>query len=63
MQNFTSLFLNPVQFAGGQRLLLVECCFLRDGPGFNFTRTSCIVCYHNIQIFEIDMFKCKFGFE
>jgi hypothetical protein len=56
MQHFTSFFLNSVQFAGGQRLLMVECCFCYGGPGFNFTRTSSIVFYQSIQICEIDRF-------
>ena len=34
-------------------LLLVEICFCHDNPVLNFPCTSCIICYHAIQIVEI----------
>ena len=42
-----------LMFAGEKSLLPVECCFCHVTPGFNFTRTSCIICYHATQTVEI----------
>ena len=33
--------------------LLVECCVCHGNPGFNFTCTSCSICYQATQIVEI----------
>jgi len=46
----SSLNLSP--FAD-ERGLLVECCFCNGNPGFNFTYTSCIICYHATHIVEM----------
>jgi len=34
----------------GEKNLLAKSCFCHDSPVFNFTCTSCIVCYHVAQI-------------
>jgi hypothetical protein len=34
-------------------IFVVECCFRHDNFGFNFTCTSCIICYYANQIVEI----------
>jgi len=40
--------LSPIYF--GKSALLVERCFCHYNPGFSFTCTSCIICYHVTQI-------------
>ena len=47
----SSLF--EVQFVHEKNLLLVECCFCNGSLWFDFTCTSCIICYHATQIVVI----------
>ena len=54
MQNFSS-FLRKFKSncLVGKNLLLVECCCCHGNPVFNFSSSSCTICYHAIQIVEI----------
>jgi hypothetical protein len=46
-------FLHIVQYLDENSLLLVESCFGHGNPRYNLTCTSCIICCHATQTFEI----------
>ena len=54
MQHFTSFFLKfKSNLLVKKSLRPVECCFLHANLGFNFTCTSCIICYRATQVVKI----------
>ena len=48
-QHFTGFFLKFTSNSVVKCLLLVEWCYCHGNPEFNFTCTSCIICYHANQ--------------
>ena len=45
--------LSSVQLAAEKSFIPVECCFCPGNPGFNFTCTSYIVCFHATQTVKL----------